>query len=106
MRPANARVRVTFNGRVIGDTRNAVVLEENGYSAVYYLPRADVTMDALVRSSHRTHCPFKGDASYFSLKDGPENAVWSYENPYDETIAIKDLLAFYRDKVSIDVSSE
>lgn len=106
MRPANARVRVTFNGRVIGHTRNAVALEENGYSAVYYLPRADVTMDALVRSNHRTHCPFKGDASYFSLKDGPENAVWSYENPYDETIAIKDLLAFYRDKVSIDVLSE
>jgi uncharacterized protein (DUF427 family) len=101
-----ARVRVSFSGQVIADTRDAVVLEENGYSPVYYLPRADGRMDALVRSSHRTHCPFKGDASYFSLKDGPENAVWSYETPYNETMAIKDRLAFYRDKVSIDVVRE
>ena len=104
--PAKARVRVSFSGQLIADTQDAVVLEENGYSPVYYLPRADVMMDALVRSSHRTHCPFKGDASYFSVKDGPENAVWSYETPYDETMAIKDRLAFYRDKVSIDVARE
>jgi uncharacterized protein (DUF427 family) len=62
-------------------------------------------MDHLVRTTHATHCPFKGDASYFSLKDGPENAVWSYEQPYDEMTAIKGYLAFYPNKVdSIEAS--
>ena len=56
-------------------------------------------MDRLVRSSHQTYCPFKGTASYYSLKDGPQDAVWSYEEPYDEMGAIKDRLAFYPDKV-------
>jgi uncharacterized protein (DUF427 family) len=66
---------------------------------VYYIPRSDVKMERLVRSAHHTYCPFKGQASYFSLKDGPENAVWSYEQPYDEMAALKDLLAFYPDRV-------
>ena len=106
---AAERVRVTFKGEVIADTKDAVVLEEamSGSTvapAVYYIPRKDVKMDRLVRTSHRTHCPFKGDASYFSLKDGPENAVWSYEQPYDEMGVIKDLLAFYPDKVEITAS--
>jgi uncharacterized protein (DUF427 family) len=61
-------------------------------------------MERLVRSNHKTHCPFKGDASYFSLKGGPENAVWSYETPYDETMAIKERLAFYPDKFEIKPS--
>ena len=103
-RPAGVRVQVTLNGEVIADTPDAILLEENKYPAVYYLPRKDVKMDRLVRSSHRTHCPFKGDASYYSLKDGPENAVWSYEQPYDEMGIIKDLLAFYPDKVEISTS--
>jgi uncharacterized protein (DUF427 family) len=68
---------------------------------VYYIPRKDVRMDRLVRSSHRTHCPFKGDASYFSVAGGPDNAVWSYEAPYDEMLAIKERLAFYPDKFEI-----
>jgi len=58
-----------------------------------------VKMERLVRSAHHTYCPFKGQASYFSLEDGPENAVWSYEQPYDEMAALKDLLAFYPDRV-------
>jgi uncharacterized protein (DUF427 family) len=98
-KPAKARVRVTFNGEVIADTREAVELKESDYPPVCYIPRKDVKMDRLVRSDHTTHCPFKGDASYFSLKNGPENAVWSYEQPYDEMLAIKDRLAFYPDKV-------
>jgi uncharacterized protein (DUF427 family) len=58
-------------------------------------------MDRLVRTSHKTHCPFKGDAAYFSVAGGAENAVWSYEQPYDEMAAIKDRLAFYPDKFEI-----
>jgi uncharacterized protein (DUF427 family) len=49
-------------------------------------------MKRLVRTAHQTYCPFKGQASYYSLKDGPENAVWTYEQPYDEMLAIKDCL--------------
>ena len=97
--PAGARVRVTVKGEVIADTREALALKEGSYPVVYYIPRKDVKMDRLVRTAHSTHCPFKGDASYFSLQDGPENAVWSYEKPYDEMTMIKDYLAFYPNKV-------
>ncbi len=99
------RVRVTFRGEVIADSRDAILLEESKYPPVYYLPRKDVRMDRLVRSSHRTHCPFKGDASYFSFEDGPENAVWSYEQPYDGVAAIRELLAFYPDKVAFEIGA-
>jgi len=97
--PACARVRVTFNGEVIADTRDAVELKEGSYPAVYYIPRKDVTLQRLQRTTHRTHCPFKGDAAYYSIANGPENVAWSYEQPYDEMQEIKDLLAFYPDKV-------
>ncbi len=98
-KPAGTRVQVKFNGEVIADSRDAVELKEGDYPPVYYLPRKDVKMDRLVRSSHRTYCPFKGHASYYSLANGPESAVWSYEEPYDEMSVIKGLLAFYPDKV-------
>lgn len=109
-RPANVRVQVKVNGEVIADTREAIRMEEamEGSTAapiVYYIPRKDVKMDRLARTSHHTYCPFKGKASYFSFKDGPENAVWSYEQPYDEMMAIKELLAFYPDKVDSIVAS-
>jgi uncharacterized protein (DUF427 family) len=106
-RPAEARVRVTLGGEVIADTKDAVALEESQSSSsvlapvVYYVPRNDVRMERLERTSHHTYCPFKGEASYYSIKGGPENAVWSYEKPYDEMTAIAGLLAFYPDKVSI-----
>ncbi len=103
-KPAKERVRVTFNGEVIADTRDAIRMEEGSYPAVFYFPRKDVKMERLIRSSHRTHCPFKGDAAYFSLVNGPENAVWSYEQPYDEMSVIKERLAFYPDKVDISAA--
>jgi len=106
--PASARVRVTYQGELIADTRDALEMHESMGKetstlapVVYYIPRKDVKMDRLVSTSHRTHCPFKGDASYFSLKGGPENAVWSYETPYDEMQAIGERLAFYPDKFEI-----
>ena len=107
-RPSQAHVMVSFKGEVIADTREAVEMHESAGEGkktvapvVYYIPRKDVRMERLVRSSHRTHCPFKGDAAYFSVKGGPENAVWSYEAPYDEVLAIKERLAFYPDKFEI-----
>lgn len=98
-KPAGVRVRVKLNGEIIADSRDAVELKESDYPVVYYIPRKDVKMDRLVRSKHQTVCPFKGTASYYSLKNGAENAVWSYEKPYDEMSAIKERLAFYPDKV-------
>src|SRR5690349_19907319 len=83
-RPADVRVQVKLNGEVIADSRDAVALGETPEGhvvalGVYNLPRKVVKMERLVRTDHKTHCPFKGDASYWSIKDGPENAVWSYE---------------------------
>jgi uncharacterized protein (DUF427 family) len=110
-RRASVHVRVTYLGEVIADTRDAVELHESTGEGkktvapiVYYVPRKDVRMDRLARSSHRTHCPFKGDASYFSVVGGAENAVWSYETPYDEMLLIKERLAFYPDKFRVEAT--
>ena len=99
--PAGLRVKVTFQGELLADSKDAVRLEEGTYPAVYYFPRKDVRMERLARTSHSTHCPHKGDASYYSIKGGPENAVWSYETPFEKMAAIRELVAFYPDKVSI-----
>jgi uncharacterized protein (DUF427 family) len=97
--PAGERMQVVVGGEVIADSTDAVRLEEGSYPPVYYFPRKDVKMDRLERTSHRTHCPHKGDASYFSIKGGPQNAAWSYETPLEKMAAIRGLLAFYPDKV-------
>lgn len=98
-KPAGGRLQVTLNGEVIADSADAIRLEEGSYPAVYYFPRKDVRMERLERSTHETYCPFKGTASYYSFKDGAKNAVWTYEQPYDEMLAIREHLAFYPDKV-------
>ena len=101
-KPAGVRVRVTFNGEVIADSRDAIKLEETGYPPVYYVPHHDVKMERCKRTEHTTYCPFKGHASYYSLSSGgrtEENAVWSYEQPYDEVRVIRERLAFYPGKV-------
>jgi len=109
-KPAYARVRVMFNGEVIADSRDAIRLEESKYTPVYYLPRKDVKMERLTRTTHSTHCPFKGEASYYTLSTDNltvANAAWSYEQPYDEMSVIKERLAFYPDKVdSISAAQE
>ena len=104
--PAAARVRVTFKGELIADSRDALVLEEGGYPPVVYLPRRDVKMERLIRTSHTTYCLHKGHATYYTICNGQtvRNAAWSYEQPKDEVAAIRELLAFYPDKV--DISSE
>jgi uncharacterized protein (DUF427 family) len=100
--PNPGRVCVTFNGRVVADTRRALTLREASYAPVQYIPRADIDMVLLERTAHATYCPYKGEASYFSLKaDGrvSGNAVWSYEAPYPAVAAIKEHLAFYPTRV-------
>jgi uncharacterized protein (DUF427 family) len=103
--PAQSRVRVRLGGDVIAETSEALDLKESTYPVVHYLPRSVVQMDRLVKTAHSTHCPYKGDASYFSIigKDGTriENAVWSYETPFPAVKQIAGYLAFYPNKVEI-----
>ena len=99
--PSESHVRVEANGQVLAESDRAVELHETGLPTRYYLPREDVRMELLTPTDTTSHCPFKGDASYFSLKGGPQNAVWSYERPFDEMAAIRDYLAFYPDKLEI-----
>jgi uncharacterized protein (DUF427 family) len=98
----SGRVVISVAGRVIADTREALMLREAHYPAVEYIPRKDVDMTLLARSDRSTYCPYKGDASYFSIPLGGErsiDAVWTYETPYAAVAGIKDHLAFYPDRV-------
>jgi uncharacterized protein (DUF427 family) len=100
-----ARVTVRVAGRSLADTRAALTLREASYPPVRYIPHADADMAQLTRSEHRTYCPYKGDCCYFSipaLGERGKNAVWTYETPYDAVAPIKDHLAFYPDRVTIE----
>jgi len=97
-----SRVVVKVGGKIIADTRDALTLREASYPPVQYIPRRDVDMAALTRSEHTTYCPYKGDASYYSIPTGGDraiNAVWTYETPFDAMAQIKDYVAFYPDRV-------
>ena len=99
---SGCRVRVSFGGATIAETMRALELKEASYPAVFYIPRDDADMSALTKTGHHTHCPYKGDASYFSIAAGgrlAENAVWSYEAPFPAMAKIKDHLAFYPSRV-------
>jgi len=103
--PNPKRVVVKVAGRVVADTRRALSLKEASYPAVNYIPREDVDMTLLERTDHSTYCPYKGDCSYFSIPLGGEqgrNAVWSYEAPYAAVSEIKNRLAFYPDRVTVE----
>jgi len=96
------RITVTFNGTVLADTQNALVLKEGPLPPANYIPREDVQMSYLQRTDYSTHCPFKGDASYFSVSVNgktAENAVWTYEAPIDSVAQIKDYVVFYPEKM-------
>src|ERR1700748_795576 len=79
------RIRVVADGVVIADTTHALTLKEASYPAVQYVPRADAKMDLLKKTERVTHCPYKGDASYYSVvANGKtlDNAIWAYEAPF------------------------
>jgi len=107
--PSRDRVRVMLGGRAVADTRRALVLQEAAYKPVFYIPREDADMALLERTAHGTHCPYKGDASYYSIRVGgrvAENAIWSYEQPYPAMREIAGHLAFYPDRVdAIEVTA-
>jgi uncharacterized protein (DUF427 family) len=95
--PHPARLRIVWNGNVVADTMEALMLHEASYPQVAYIPRTDVDMTLLTKSPSTTHCPYKGDALYFSLQSGSlaaKDAVWSYETPLPSVSSIARYLAF------------
>ncbi len=106
--PTGKRVVVRLGATVIADTTDALTLQEASYPPVQYIPRKDLDMALLERTDHSTWCPYKGDASYFSIPMGGErsvNAIWTYETPHDAVAEIKDHVAFYGDRIdSISIS--
>jgi len=104
LEPAARRWRALFAGHVIADTDDALILREASLKPVVYFPRGDVAMEYMSRADRSTHCPFKGDAAYYTLlMDGQfaENAVWTYEAPFPAMERIAGRLAFYPDKVEV-----
>jgi uncharacterized protein (DUF427 family) len=95
-------MQVRVNDEVIARSSDVIRVDEDEQPARYYFPRADVSMARLSPSQTTTECPFKGTAHYFSLSAGGQNypdAVWSYEQPFDEHAALRDRLAFYSERI-------
>ena len=100
--PATGKVRVTVAGKIVAESTRALRLEEKGHPPVYYLPPGDTDMSLLARTDHHTYCPYKGDCTHYSIPVGEpksENAVWTYERPYEAVAGIGEYLAFYPARV-------
>jgi uncharacterized protein (DUF427 family) len=96
------RVIVTVAGKIVADTRAAKILQEASYPPVHYVPRADLDLSLVERTDHTSYCPYKGDASYYSITPGGPrsvNAIWSYESPHAAVAQIAGHVAFYPDRV-------
>src|SRR4051812_18969275 len=107
VQPAPTRWRALFHGHLLADSGEALILQESNYPPAIYFPRKDVEMSFLTRTDHQTHCPYKGDANYFSIyRDGElaENAVWTYETPFPAMSAIGGYVAFYPDRVDLEAT--
>jgi uncharacterized protein (DUF427 family) len=103
--PNPRRIRVSAGGVVIAETTHALTVKEASYPAVQYVPRKDANLALLARTDRTTHCPYKGDASYFSINANGktiENSIWTYETPFPAMAEISGHLAFYPDKVTIE----
>jgi uncharacterized protein (DUF427 family) len=102
--PEPGRVTVEAGGTPVADTYSALALQEAGYPTVYYIPVADVRSEVLKPSDHTTYCPYKGDASYYSIATAEgelTDAVWYYTEPYAAVAEIAGHVAFYADKVDV-----
>ncbi len=109
LEPGPRRLRVIFNGKTVADSKHALIVHETAHQPVYYLPRDDVRMHLMERTDHHTYCPFKGEASYWTLRAGDrttENGAWSYEDPFDEVAGLADYVSFYRDAVDFEADPD
>ena len=104
--PADVHVTVRVDGEKVAESKHPVLLDETGLPTRYYLPREDVRMDLLRRTNFSTECPFKGQASYWTLELGDavhDGIVWSYENPISAAEGVAGLLCFYNDRVDLEI---
>jgi uncharacterized protein (DUF427 family) len=107
--PTEGRVVVKVAGTVVADTRAALTLQESTYPAVQYIPLADVDTSLLEPTTTESYCPYKGDASYYSIPAGGDKAVdaiWEYKEPREAVAEIKEHVAFYPNRVdSIEITA-
>jgi len=107
--PYRGSVTVRAGDTVIARSTRAKVLSEPPYAAAFYIPFDDIDFSKLASTDHSTHCPYKGDASYWSVQpagEAGENAMWAYEHPFDETAEIRNHGAFYTSKVTVEVTPD
>ena len=105
--PESRRVRVVFGGVTVAESSTALRVEETGHGPVFYLPEKDVRLDLMHPTEHHTRCPYKGEASYWTIAlpgsensgTRSENAVWAYPSPYDEAVGLAGHYAFYPNRV-------
>jgi uncharacterized protein (DUF427 family) len=106
--PTNSRVEVRINGELVAASSNALTLRESTYPAVQYIPLADVDQALLQRTETQTYCPYKGDASYYSVQTSAgellTDVIWTYETPYPSVAEIAGHVAFYPDRADISLS--
>jgi len=98
------RIQVIANGEMVAESNRAIVVLERGHGPVIYLPPEDVSRALFKRTGHSTRCPFKGDATYWTISAGGqeiENAAWSYEDPIPQVAQLKGYFSFYTDKVDV-----
>jgi len=105
--PTGRHVVVRVNGEVVAETDGALTLQESSYPAVHYIPLTDVNRKLLRPTATATYCPYKGEASYYSVVtaagDTVDDAIWTYEEPYEAVATIAGHVAFYPDKADISV---
>jgi len=105
--PADKRITVSAGGVMIADSANALVLAEGAYPPVFYIPKADIDMARLSKTATASHCPHKGDATYWAIVAGDEtiaDAGWSYDQPFDDGASIRNHIAFYGAKVRVETT--
>jgi len=107
--PVHDRVVLKLGRETVADTKNALTVYESNYPPRYYFPKADIRMNLLEPTEWETHCPFKGDARYWTVNAGGhviENGAWAYDEPFDETAALTGFISFYAEKMCLEVNGK
>jgi uncharacterized protein (DUF427 family) len=107
--PAEVHIEISVDGEKVAESRRPVLLEETGLPTRYYLPRQDVRMELLRPTTTETTCPFKGQASYWSVEVGGkvhDDLVWTYESPIPQAEGVSGLLCFYNERVDLTLEGE